>query len=185
MIGSENMELKDALHWSPEWTIDKFDDVDQRIARATQAGKPIRLVRAMFPERFIRRDKFKGNLLLNGGINVAWGLICGAGGTAFNNANAYIDVGDSAAVAAPTQTGIQALTNRLAKAMDSSYPLAAANQQEVWRSTFASADANWVWNEIVVSNANDFVHGLNRLVQNMGTKASGATWVVSLTITLS
>ena len=179
------MELKDALHWSPEWTIDKFEDMDGRIARLTQAGKPIALVKNSFPERFIRRDRFLGNLLLNGGINVAWGLICGAGGTAFDNSHAYIGVGDSSTAANATQTGIQASTNRLNKAMDASYPLAASSQQEVWRSTFGSSDTNFAWNEIVVSNVNDFTHGLNRLVSSMGTKASGATWVATLTITLS
>jgi tetrahydromethanopterin S-methyltransferase subunit D len=139
----------------------------------------------LFAEQYLGRSRYKGNLLLNGGINVAWGLICAAGGTAFSNANAYIGVGDSATAAVATQTGIQAATNRLNVGMDATYPLAAAAQAEVWRSTFTSSLANFAWNEIVVSNANDFVHGLNRLVQTMGTKASGATWVASLTITLS
>jgi hypothetical protein len=118
-------------------------------------------------------------MLLNAGINVAWGLVCGAGGTAFDNTHAYIGVGDSSTAAVATQTGIQAGTNHLNIAMDATYPLAAAAQAEVWRSTFTSAQANWAWNEITVSDANDFTHALNRLVQTMGTKASGDLQYIS------
>jgi hypothetical protein len=183
---SEPLELHEHENWHPVWDIDKFNDPTGEIATLSQRGMSIARLNRMFSKQYLGRSTFKGNLLLNTGINVAWGLICGAGGTAFNNANAYIGVGDSATAAnAATQTGLVAATNKLNKAMDATYPLAAAAQAEVWRSTFGSSDANWVWNEITVSNANNFTSALNRLVQTMGTKASGATWVASLTITLS
>ncbi|MDI6815278.1 MAG: hypothetical protein QMC90_04280 [Dehalococcoidales bacterium] len=41
----------------------------------------------------------KGNLMLNEGINEIWALVTGAGGTAYNNANAQIGVGNKAAPA--------------------------------------------------------------------------------------
>jgi hypothetical protein len=177
--------LHDRVNWKPIWDIDKFQDPTGEICVLSQRGMSITRLNRMFTKQYLGRSTFKGNLLLNAGINVAWGLICGAGGTAFNNASAYIGVGDSATAAAATQTGLQAATNKLNVAMDATYPLAAASQQEVWRSTFTSGQANWAWNEITVSNANDFTHALNRLVQTMGTKASGATWIATLTITLS
>ena len=179
------LELHEHANWHPVWTIDRFQDEDGEVGKLSKRGMSIQRLNHLFAEQYLGRSTYKGNMLLNAGINVAWGLICGAGGTAFNNANAYIGVGDSSTVAAATQTGIQAATNRLNVVMDATYPLAAASQAEVWRSTFTSANGNFAWNEITVSNANDFTHALNRLVQTMGTKASGATWVASLTITLS
>ncbi len=181
----QKLELKETANWHPIWDIDKFLDPIGQVAKLSQRGMSIARLNRMFTKQYIGRGRFKGNLLLNGAINTAWGLIAGAGGTAFNNLNAFIGVGDSTVAAAATQTGIQAVTNRLNKAMDATYPLAAASQQEVWRSTFASADANFAWNEITVSNANTFTSALNRLVSTMGTKASGATWIATLTITLS
>ena len=179
------LDLHEHVNWHPVWDIDRFKDPDGEIAYLSKRGRSIAKLNDEFRKQRLGHSRYRGNLLLNSGINVAWGLICGAGGTAFDNTHAYIGVGDSSTAANATQTGIQAATNRLNKAMDATYPLAAASQAEVWRSTFASADANFAWNEIVVSNANDWTHGLNRLVQTMGTKVSGATWVASLTITLS
>jgi hypothetical protein len=40
----------------------------------------------------------------------------------YTNANARLGVGDSSAVFAATQTDLQAVTNKLRKAMDASYP---------------------------------------------------------------
>jgi hypothetical protein len=177
--------LHERAKWHPVWTIDRFKDENGEVSKLSRRGMSIARLNRMFSEQYLGRSRFKGNMLLNAGINVAWGLVCGAGGNAWNNANSYIGVGDSSTAAAATQTGLQAAANKLNKAMDATYPLAAAAQAEVWRSTFGTADANWAWNEITVSNANDFTHALNRLVQTMGTKVSGATWIATLTITLS
>jgi hypothetical protein len=130
--------------------------------------------------------EFEHNLLLNEGINEVWTLVAGTGGTIFNNANAYIGVGDDATAAVATQTGLIAATNKLYKAMDTSYPTYGSSQKATWRSTYASADANFHWQEITVANGNsDASKNLNRKVQDMGTKASGTTWVATLEITLS
>jgi hypothetical protein len=130
--------------------------------------------------------EFEHNLLLNEGINELWPLVCGTGATKFDNTNAYMGVGDSATAADAAQTGLQATTNKLYKAMDTSYPTYGTSQKATWRSTFGSADANWAWNEITVANGNsDASKNLNRKVQSMGTKASGTTWVATLEITLS
>ncbi|NVM23926.1 MAG: hypothetical protein HWN68_19375 [Desulfobacterales bacterium] len=125
------------------------------------------------------------NCLLNEGINELWTHLCSAGGTKFDNGNAYIGVGDSSDAAVATQTGLQAVTNKLYKAMDETYPTYGSDQKAVWRATFGTADANWAWNEITVANGgSDASKNLNRKVQTMGTKASGTTWTAELTITL-
>jgi hypothetical protein len=70
--------------------------------------------------------------------------------------------------------------------MDGGYPTYGTAQKATWRSTFGSSDANWVWNEISLSNTTlDTGKNLNRKVQSMGTKVSGTTWVATLDITLS
>lgn len=129
---------------------------------------------------------FRGNLLLNEGINELWTILCSAGGTKWDNANAYLGVGDSNAAENASQTGLQAATNKLYKAMDATYPTYGSNQKATWKATFGSDDANFAWNEFTVSNSNsDTGKNLNRKVSAQGTKQSGQTWELSLQITLS
>lgn len=131
-------------------------------------------------------DKVIGeNLLLNEGINAVWTLVAGGSETAYNNANARLGVGDSTTAAAATQTALQAATNTLFKAMDAGYPTFGTSQQIVFRSTFASADANFSWQEFSCDNGNAANKNLNRLVSNQGTKTSGQSWQLTLTVTLS
>ena len=109
-------------------------------------------------------------------------LTVGAGGTAFNNANAYIGVGDSTTAFAATQTDLVAATNKLRKAMDATYPQVAANVM-TFRSTFATGDANWAWQEWGVFNAASAGTMLNRKVESLGTKTSAQTWQLTVTVT--
>lgn len=113
-------------------------------------------------------------------------LVVGAGGTAFNNANAYIGVGDSTTAHAFTQTDLQGTTNRLRKAMDATYPTNAANVL-TFRSTFGTAEANWAWQEWGVFNNPTTGSGtmMNRKVESLGTKTSAQSWQITVTITLA
>jgi hypothetical protein len=127
---------------------------------------------------------FPHNLALNEGLNALFTLVCGGAETAFSNANANIGVGDSNTAAAATQTGLQATTNKLYKGMEASYPTYGSSQKLTFRSKFASAEANFTWNEITVANGNsDAAKNLNRKVQPMGTKVSPAEWYANLEIT--
>lgn len=128
----------------------------------------------------------EGNLLLNEGIAVVLDLACAmASPTAFSNAAAYLGVGDSSTAAAATQTGLQASTNKAYIAMESGYPQR-SNQTVSFRSVFGSSDGNFAWAEFTVANGNsDAAANLNRVVSSQGTKASGQTWTLTLTITLS
>lgn len=126
-----------------------------------------------------------GNLMLNEGIALHIDLMIGAGGTAFNNANAYIGVGDSSSAESAAQTGLQAATNKLYKAMSATYPQR-SSQTVTFRSAFGSSDANFAWNEFTVANGNsDSSVNLNRKVSAQGTKTAGQTWTVDLAITFS
>lgn len=138
-----------------------------------------------------------GNLLMYGGASVQWETLLGNGtGTAgqtltyFNNGNSYIGVGDSSTAEAATQTDLQAASNKLRKAMDATYPThtdgtSSGSASAVWRSTFATTDANWVWNEWGIFNGSSGGRMLNRKVQSLGTKTSAASWQLTVTLTLA
>lgn len=127
----------------------------------------------------------EGNVLLNEGINAMLTLLIGGTETAFNNANAYIGVGDSDTAASASQTGLQAVTNKAYKAMAETYPQV-SGQTVAFRSVFGTSDANFDWKEFSVSNSNsDSGKNLNRKVDDQGTKVSGQTWTMDLEITFS
>mgnify|MGYP007016092739 FL=1 len=131
-------------------------------------------------------DKLIGkNLLLNEGINELWTILCSAGGTKFDNTNAYIGVGDSDTAASADQTGLLAVTNKAYIGMDTSFPTFGTDQKATWRATFNGSTANFDWNEFTVANGNsNSAKNLNRLVSAQGTKASGQIWQLDVEITL-
>lgn len=133
-----------------------------------------------------------GNMLTIGGGSALWDFLIGstAAGAVYSNANAFIGVGDSATAEANTQTDLVAATNKLRKGMDATFPThtdgtTGTANQIVFQSTFATADANWVWNEWGIFNASTAGRMLNRKVAALGTKTSAATWQLGLTLTLS
>lgn len=185
----EGMEItRDSLLWRCHTRLDKFE------GDPTQEERDSGLV---LPFDTIER---KGNLLVIGGASVQWQTLIGNGTTTadqaltyFNNARAAIGVGDSSTAAADTQTNLQAATNKLRKAMDATYPLhtdstgTAGSKSITFRSTFATTDANWTWNEWGVFNSATDATGrmLNRKVENLGTKTSAASWVLTITLSLA
>lgn len=128
--------------------------------------------------------EFGGNLLVTVGITALLNLLKGDAETAFSNANSYLGVGDSSTAAAVGQTDLQAATNKLRKAMNSSYPLDSAPTID-FQSTFGSSEANFAWEEVATFNASSAGDMLNRKVQALGTKSAGATWTLTETITWS
>lgn len=144
----------------------------------------------------------EGNLLMYGGASCQWQTLIGNGTatagqalTYFSNAQAAIGVGDSNTAAAATQTNLQGTTNvtdRIRKAMDATYPLhtdatTSGAASIIFRSTFATTEANFAWQEWGVFNSATDATGrmLNRKVESLGTKTSAATWTFTVTLTLS
>lgn len=161
---SKVQKVLEAIGYKPYWTIEKYG----------RSGGKLDVVR------------FDGNLLLNEGINELTTLLAGGAGTAFSNANAYLGVGDDNTAEAATQTGLQAATNKLYKAMEAGFPTYGSSQEIAFKSSFGSSEANWNWREFTVANGNsDSSENLNRKVSDQGTKASGQTWDLTLTITFS
>ena len=175
---SDQVELGKMLKRT--WTIRRFaSDEDYVNDRPSMVMDPVsgRMLPAV--------EVIDGNMLLNEGIAVMLDLLIGAGGTHFGNANAYLGVGDSSTAEGAAQTGLQAVTNKLYKAMSATYPQR-SGQTVTWRAAFTSAEANFAWNEFTVANGNsDAAGNLNRKVSAQGTKASGQTWTLDLAITWS
>jgi hypothetical protein len=175
------------LTWKARWTIKKYT--------GDWTGEQIDAGDAPAPYEVIDKED---NLMLYGGASCLWQSLIGNGTvtagqslTYFNNAQAAIGVGDSNTAEAATQTDLQAATNKLRKAMDSTYPqhtdaTTAGAATITFRSTFASADANFAWAEWIVANSPTAGTGraLNRKVAANGTKASGSTWQFTVTLTL-
>lgn len=108
----------------------------------------------------------------------------GAGPTFFNNANSYIGVGDSTTAFSASQTDLVASSNKLRKAMDATYPSGGSNVI-TFRSTFATTDANYAWQEWGVFNASSAGTMLNRKVESLGTKTSTQTWQFTVVLTFT
>jgi hypothetical protein len=165
----------------------RFDDEE-----AMRTGRPFDV------SRFGYATLAEG-LLVNIGGNYIWKRIressAASGGNSdttvlFNNANTKLGVGDSSTAAAVGQTDLQAATNKLRKAMDTSYPAiqgeqSATDRQFIVRSTYASSDANYSWQEFAIFNAASGDTMLDRFVSNQGTKVSGQVWQLTVTITAS
>lgn len=168
----------DTLHWDPIVTIQKWDD-----------GHAYELARSqglIIPEPDAI-ETYEGNLLLNAGITRLGSLLVGAGGTAYNAANTRLGVGDSSTAAAASQTDLQAATNKQWVLCDS---VGFSAQTLTVVGTFTTGLANFAWQEWGIDNGT--ANGttvtapmLNRKVASMGTKASGATWVLTTTIVIS
>lgn len=113
----------------------------------------------------------------------------------FINANAAIGVGDTATAFVNTQTDLQGSvygTNKDKKAMDAGYPSILANVI-TFRSTFATSEANYAWQEWAVFNfpaetapsapAGEYM--INRKVESLGTKTSEETWEITVELTVT
>lgn len=144
-------DLRDGLERHSKWRIEKFWEGNQK--------EPFEVV------------EWEGNLGLDAGLDEAWDLICSTGTPqAYNNVEAHLFVGTSTTAASSTQTGI--LAGGVAKGMLSTYPTT-ASQDAVFKSSFASAEANIAWQEFVLDNSSAESKALVRKVSNQGTKTAG------------
>jgi len=121
--------------------------------------------------------------LTNVGRDFIAGIFIGEALTPFNNANAYIGVGDSNAVFAKAQADLQAAVNKLRKAMEAGYPTRSGNILS-FRSLFSTAEANFAWEEWGVFNAAAAGDMANRKVESLGTKTAAQSWQLTVDLTV-
>lgn len=174
------MKLNERGNWNCKWKLEKrLGDIN---VYNTAEGRAA-FLDAVKPYEVIEGED---NCLLNTGIDELWDLVTGvvSGAThIFDNAAATIGVGDSNTAAAATQTDLQAAVNKTYKGMEATFPTS-TTQKITLKSSFGSSDANYEWKEWVVKQSTS-AKCLNRKVSAMGTKASGSTWTLEVTITLS
>jgi hypothetical protein len=172
------MERCDQVYWHAHLRLDKYDG----------DWSPEDIAAGLAADALVETLERDDNLLLIGGASALWERLIGTTITAYSNANARIGVGDSTTAAADTQTDLQAATNKTYKAMDATYPThtdstgTAGSKSITFRSTFGTADANYAWQEWIIDNG---TRALNRKVENLGTKTSAGTWVLTITLSLA
>ena len=168
------MERQEKANWLCRFRLSKYQENIE-----AYRGREEDFHRLFEPYEVIEGE---GNCLLNSGIDEMWDLVTGLSSDYFNNANAQIGVGDSSTAAAPSQTDLQAATNKTYKGMESGYPTS-TTQQATFKSSFGASEANYAWNEWVVKQSSSAIC-LNRKVESLGTKSAG-TWTLEVDITLS
>ena len=109
--------------------------------------------------------------------------IIGQSYTAFNSANAHIGVGDGTTAYSPTQTDLQG-SNKVRKGMESGYPTRSANTITA-QALFGATEANFTWNEIGFFNASSGGTMGWRWTQSLGTKSSGQSWRITITLPIT
>jgi hypothetical protein len=168
------MEKQELASWSCRFRLSKYH----------QDIEPFRGREEEFHRRYKPYEvrEGEGNCLLNSGIDEMWDLVTGAAANHFDNTNAQVGVGDSTTAADPSQTDLQAATNKTYKGMESGYPTS-TSQKATFKSSFGEDDANYAWNEWVIKQSAS-AKCLNRKVESLGTK-SGGTWTLEVYITLS
>jgi hypothetical protein len=111
-------------------------------------------------------------------------LIDDSSPTPFDNTNAYLGSGDSNTAFNVAQTDLQASSNKTRKAMESSYPQRSTNVL-TFRSLFGTGDANWAWLEWALFNASSSGVMLTRKQEDLGTKTSAQSWLLTAELTVS
>lgn len=118
--------------------------------------------------------------LVTAGRNHLTSLAIGSG-TPFSLANAYIGVGNSTAATTAGMTDLQG-ASKFRKAVDS---ISVSGSTITAVVTLAAAEANFSIQEIALFNAASGGVMLDRKVEDHGTKASGDTMVITLSIPLT
>lgn len=187
----------DGIQWRSSTLVEKYSPDQVAFARELLGHEPSGDELRMFcgiPEDGVHEDP-TSNLLTTAGLDRISDLIIGAAGQAATATATRLGVGNSTTAAAVGQTDLQASagsSNRQFKVMDATYPQAADGVITV-KATFGSSEANFVWNEWCIDIGTPTVSDgttvnavmLNRKVASLGTKASGASWAFTATVTLS
>lgn len=187
----------DGARWTVHAHVDKWSEDATRWARRRLA---IPAPRAADFERLRLRPDLgvvdrPGNLLVTAGLTRLMSLLNGAGGQAVTNTATRMGTGNGAGTAAIGDTDLSASAgsaNRWFQIADATFPSVATNVLTM-KSTWASADGNYAWNEwgidigtpTVTSSATVNATLLNHKTSAaLGTKTTGS-WALTVTITIS
>lgn len=121
--------------------------------------------------------------LTNAGRDYMTGAVIANPATLFNNANAYLGVGNGTTAFNASQTDLQG-ASKARQAMVATYPQVASNVL-TFQSLFATGSANFAWEEWGTFNASSAGTMLNRKVEALGTKTSASSWQLTATLTIT
>lgn len=199
--------IHERARWSTEWRLDKYVGdfaafMAQGMAHLRDASAAeVEAAKTYFTrswhedQRPYETIRVEGNLLVTAGINALMGLLgtVSPAVTPFDASNARLGNGNANTAENIAQTQLLG-GSTLLKAMNSPWPVVGSVASPLatitFQATFASGDANWTWLEIGTFNGAAMGGGtvmLNRKVPvgGLGTKASGASWTLTETITIS
>lgn len=193
--------MRDSIKWHPVVRVLKYhpDTVQDIIRTYKLEGEPTGPMLRYFEEHhgLVPDDVFvaEGNSLVTTGLQRLGDLFTGSG-TAFTSSRGMTGVGDSSTATTAGMTSLQAGTNTYYKALDGS-PSSSSGVIS-GTTTFQTSEANYAWNEWCwciatttpvssssFSTATTSGIMVNRKVQSLGTKTSGAIWALQATITIS
>lgn len=123
----------------------------------------------------------EGNLLTDLGVRAMLNLLARNTGTTYSTGvNAHVQAGsdNTAAVDSDNVLGTPYAPRQVATAV-------VTNQSVAFAATFAAGVATGAWEEVGTFNHLTVGDMLNHLVTPLGTKAAGAAWVLTITITIS
>lgn len=124
--------------------------------------------------------------LCNAGLTELAKFIVGEAANDWANGGAWLGVGDSTTAYAANQTNLQAATNKYRQACDATYPQR-SGLVITSRATFAAANANYHWQEVILVNHATDGSGevLYRDVVDLDTKPNTQDWILTSTCTLA
>jgi hypothetical protein len=197
-------QAHDGLNWMAFAHVDKYSPdqakwVQKKSGLVAPTGDVYRSL-GLLPEDGIAEAK--GNLLVNTGLTRVTNLIVGGGGAAFNNAQAITGVGSTSTAATTADVhlgGDGSTSTAYYQGADATFPTTSTGTITM-QNTFSGSNANFAWNEWCWGVATGTLTPggtfasvgtspvmLNHKVpaSSLGTKASGAVWVLTTTVTLS
>lgn len=198
----------DVLEWHAECKVVKFEpatvlDMIKYVGREPEGHEVEDLVmRGTFVPDDIHHEI--GNLLTTAGLGRITSLFEGAGGAAFNHADALIGVGlhggtttNDAAVTDTALAGDGSSSSAYYQPADTGYPTQSGGTISC-NATFSTGNANFAWNEwgLIVASGTITAGStlasvgtspvlINHKIAGLGTKASGAIWTLQATCVIS
>lgn len=192
----EQPRSDDGIRWHPKITVSQYN-ADTLSAIVAQLGyEPVGEELLSFTPDDVIRDE--GNQMVTAGLNRVGNLIIGTG-AAFTSTQAIVGVGSSSTAFSATQTALvgDGSTSTAYYQLADSAPTQ-TNGAISALATFSSANAVFAWNEWCWAIATGTITAggtlasvgttpvmLNRKVVSLGTKGSGASWVLNASVTIS
>lgn len=190
----------DHWQWKPRAVVEKFDAEQAAwVRRRSGLLEHVPLQRRHFADAGVEPyavTESIGNRLTTAGLTRLMSLLIGGGGQAATATATRLGVGNGGGTDAIGDTDLGAAAgsgNRWFQVMDSTFPSVAAGVMTA-KATWGGSDGNFAWNEWGIDIGTPTVSSgatVNATLLNhktsaaLGTKASGQTWALTVTVTIS